>query len=77
MLRDIRRAMRGGKKEDSVVKVVEELRKGKTKSVRSAEWRETEGLLQFRGNIYVPPDLELQRRIMSQHHDTKIAGHPG
>ena len=30
--------MRDGEKEDSVVKVVEELRKGKTKSVWAAEW---------------------------------------
>ena len=77
VLRDIRKAMRGGEKEDSVVKAVEELRKGKTKSVRSAEWRETEGLLQFRGKIYVPPDSELRRRIVSQHHNTKIVGHAG
>ena len=69
--------MRDGEKEDSVVKAVEELRKGKTRSVRSAEWREVQGLLQFREKIYVPPDAELRRRIVSQHHDTKIAGHAG
>ena len=77
VLKDIRKAMRGGGKEDSVVKAVEELRKGKTKSVQSAEWRETEGLLQFRGKIYVPLDSELRRRIVSQPHDTKIVGHTG
>ena len=77
MLGDIQKVMRDGEKEDSVVKAVEELRKGKTKSVRSAEWKESEGLLQFRGKIYVPPDPELRRRIVSQHHDTKVAGHPG
>ena len=28
-------------------------------------------------HIYVPNDLELCRHITSQHHDTKVAGHPG
>ena len=31
----------------------------------------------FRGKIYVPKDLELRRRIVEQHHDSRIAGHPG
>ena len=75
--RDVRRAMREGEKEDSVVKAVEELRKGKSKSVRAVEWWETDGLLQFRGKIYVPLDPDLRRRIVTQHHDTKIVGHPG
>jgi len=29
------------------------------------------------GPIYVPNDPELCRRITSQHHDTRVAGHPG
>ena len=59
------------------MKVVEELRKGKTKSVQSAKRWESDGLLQFQGKIYVPPDLKLRRKIVSQHHNTKIVGHPG
>ena len=45
-----------------MVNAVEELRKGKSKSVRSAEWWESDGLLQFRGKIYVPPDPDLAGR---------------
>jgi hypothetical protein len=45
--------------------------------VKSAEWSESEGLLMFRGKIYVPNDRDLQRRIVEQHHDTHIAGHAG
>ena len=60
-----------------MVKAVKELRKGKSKSVRVAEWWESDGLLQFQGEIYVPPDPDLRHRIVSLHHDTKIAGHPG
>jgi hypothetical protein len=31
----------------------------------------------FRGNIYVPKDRDLRRRIVKQHHDTRITGHAG
>ena len=31
----------------------------------------------FRGKIYVPNDRELRRRIVEQHHDSRIAGHAG
>jgi hypothetical protein len=34
-------------------------------------------LLLFRGKIYVLKDLNLQLRIVKQHHDSLIAGHPG
>jgi transposase InsO family protein len=33
--------------------------------------------MMFRGKVYVPEDRELRRRIVEQHHDTHIAGHPG
>ena len=77
ILRDIRRAERQGLREDSVAKAAAALKQGSTRSVRSAEWSEHQGLLQFCGKIYVPNDPELRRRIISLHHDTKIAGHHG
>lgn len=36
-----------------------------------------DGLLTMRDKVYVPCDPELRRCIVHQHHDTKIAGHPG
>jgi hypothetical protein len=45
--------------------------------VKSAEWSESDGLLMFRGKIYVPKDRDLRHHIMDQHHDTCIAGHAG
>ena len=59
LLQDLRKAFRDGDKEKSIVKVVEELRKGNSKSVWSAEWSELDGLLHFCGKVYVPPDPEL------------------
>ena len=34
-------------------------------------------MLFFRDRIYVPNDLNLRRRILEQHHDSRLAGHPG
>ena len=45
------KAFRDGDKEESIVKVVEELQKGKSKSVWSAEWSELDGLLHFHGKV--------------------------
>jgi RNase H-like domain found in reverse transcriptase len=54
LLRDICKAFRDGEREELVVKAVEELRKGHSKLVRAAELSEHDGLLHFRGKIYVP-----------------------
>ena len=77
ILREIRKGNREGHQEDSVAIAARDLRKGKGKSLRSAEWSESDGLLLFRGKIYVPNDPEIRRRIVSLHHDTLIAGHAG
>jgi len=45
--------------------------------VRSDEWSKHDGLLYYRGRIYVPDSSQLRRRIVSLCHDTKVAGHPG
>jgi hypothetical protein len=77
VLRDIRRGMKDVELEQAVAKAAEELKKTNVKSVRTAEWTESDGLLLFRGKIYVPPDPELRRRIVFQHHDSRIGGHAG
>ena len=60
-----------------MVKAVEELRKGHSRSVWMAEWLESNGLLHFHGKIYIPDGKDLHRQIVSQHHDTQVAGHAG
>ena len=40
-------------------------------------WSEWDGLLHFWGKIYVLGSLELWRQIVSQHQDTRVAGHTG
>jgi len=59
-----------------VAKAAKKLQQASSKTVRSAEWSEDEELLCFRGKIYVPRNPDLQRRVVSLCHDTKIARHP-
>jgi transposase InsO family protein len=78
ILRDIRRDLRETELEEPVAKAAQELcRDHGQGTVRSAEWSETDGLLMFRGKIYVLANPNLRRRIVAQHHDSRIAGHPG
>jgi hypothetical protein len=76
ILHEVRRSLKDGVQEEAVAKAARELRKDKGRgTVKSAEWSESDGLLMFRGKIYVPNDRDLRRRIIEQHHDTRIAGH--
>ena len=77
ILWDICKGNRKGKQEDAVANSALELQKSKGKSVQASEWSEHDELLCFRDQIYVPNDPELRRRITSQHHDTRLAGHLG
>ena len=77
VLWDIQREFQDWEKEESVVKAVEELWKGHSKSVQAAEWLEYDGLLHFHGKIYIPDGKDLFWQIVSQHHDTQVTGHAG
>jgi len=76
MLREICQGNQKGNQEESVAKAARELRQTSSKTVCSAEWSEDDGVLQFRGKIYVPRNSDLRRRIVSLCYDTKVAGHP-
>ena len=76
IMQDIRQGVKDPE-EESVAKAARELWKSSTRSVRSAEWSESEGLLYYRGHIYVPPTSDVCRRVVSLCHDTRINGHAG
>jgi hypothetical protein len=63
--------------DEQVVKAVEEMRKAGPRSLHGAEWSEEDGLILFRGKVYVPANPELRRKIVGAHHDTRSSGHPG
>ena len=41
------------------------------------EWEECDGLVLFRGKVYVPLDAQLWHDIVEAHHDTPVTGHSG
>ena len=69
--------MKDGLLEDSVVVMVKGLKDSKLRTIQGAEWNLREGLVYYRDRIYVPNDADLRRRIVEQHHNSKVAGHPG
>src|SRR5262245_38812989 len=77
IVKEIRRRNREGEAEIQVAAAVRELKKGNRRLMRGEEWKERDGLILFRDRIYVPKNDELRRRIVAQHHDSLIAGHPG
>ncbi|EJD32527.1 hypothetical protein AURDEDRAFT_77624, partial [Auricularia subglabra TFB-10046 SS5] len=38
---------------------------------------ETNGIVEYKGRVYVPRDSRLRERIVRAFHDTPVAGHPG
>jgi len=77
ILREICQENQKEDQEEPMAKAARELRQASSKTVRSVEWSEDEGLLRFRGKIYVPQNPDLQRRVVSLCYDTKVVGHPG
>jgi len=77
MLREIHQGNQKDDQEEPVAKAARELWQASSKTVHSAEWSEEDGVLQFRGKIYVFQNLDLQRRIVLLCHDMKVTRHPG
>jgi len=77
MLREICQGNQKGDQEEPVAKTARELQQTSSKTVRSMEWSEDDGVLQFSSKIYVPWNSDLRRQIVLLCYDTKVAGHPG
>jgi hypothetical protein len=43
----------------------------------TARWEEEDGLIYYRGKLYVPNVKELRKEVVKQCHDSVTAGHPG
>jgi hypothetical protein len=59
--------------------VITKLRNGERKDSRVALalCQEEEGLLTYEGLLWIPADNQLRLRILYDHHDALVAGHPG
>lgn len=63
--------------DEAVVKAVAGVGRSSAKRLRSEEWSEEQGLILFRGKVYVPKDDRLRSDIIKLHHDSPVVGHPG
>ena len=61
--------------DELVVCALKEL--GSGMDLRGNEWEEWDGLVLFRGRVYVPLDAQLRHNIVEAHHDTPVTGHSG
>jgi len=77
ILSDIRKGNQNRDQEEPIAKAAQELRRSANRTVHFSEWSNIDGLLRFRGKIYVPQSPDLRRQIVALCHDTHIAGHPG
>jgi transposase InsO family protein len=42
-----------------------------------SDWEERDGLVFYKGRVYIPKSLDLRKRVMRLCHDSPSAGHPG
>jgi transposase InsO family protein len=65
--------------DEELVDAIERLKDGAPTALRRGleEWNTEDGLILYRGKVYVPKDVELRRWIVELHHDSLPTGHPG
>jgi len=59
MLREIHQGNQKGDQEEPIAKAARELRQTSSKTVCFVEWSEDDGVLWFRGKIYIPWNSDL------------------
>ena len=59
----------------SVMHALKEL--GSGVNLQGDKWEKCDGLVLFRGKVYVPLDTQLWHDIVEAHHDTPVTGHLG
>jgi RNase H-like domain found in reverse transcriptase len=75
ILWEVRKAFREASLEDEVSGAVWKLRELGGRPLVSAEWAETDGVLTFRGKVYVPDVHDLRQQVVAQHRDSQVSGH--
>ena len=64
------------KRDERIVKAVEELKRAEVKTLRDEEWEIEDGVVLKEGRIYMP-EGELRGKIIQLYHDTPVGGHGG
>lgn len=73
------RIIRAGQQDDTVVGVLKALQGASAPPLRSSlrDWKEQDGIIRYKGKVYVPDDLDLRRDVTRSHHFPEPMGHPG
>jgi hypothetical protein len=59
-------------------KIIEAIRtNGSLKDITVVQCVAQNGRIQYRGKCYIPENDQLRLRLIQEHHDTALAGHPG
>jgi len=77
ILSDICKGNQNRDQEKPITKAAQELQHSANGTVHFSEWSNIDGLLWFRGKVYVPQNPDLHKQIIALCHDTHIAGYPG
>jgi hypothetical protein len=66
-------------KEAEVIKALEQICKTGARQLANgvAEWEEEDGLVYYKGCLYIPQDNRLRQKVLQQCHDAITVGHPG
>jgi len=70
ILSDICKGNRNGDQEEPIARAARELWGSANGAVHFSEWSNIDGLLRFRGKIYVPQSSDLCRQVVALCHDT-------
>jgi hypothetical protein len=75
----VQEQLREASEQDNLVRrILDAVSQGTSmRDIMVAKCSEKEAQLYYRGQRYVPDDPELQLRLIKEHHDTLLAGHPG
>ena len=71
--------LKAGKVDELAMGIVNALENPSTTPMRAGvkDWKHAEGILSFKGRIYVPDSMELRRKVTELHHSPEPMGHPG
>jgi len=77
LLRLIQRETKEAELEDAVAQAAKILKSSASRSICSSKWSEVDGILHFRGKIYVPPTADIRQKVVALNHNSRVAGHLG
>ena len=75
----LKRIRECSERDEEVATAIQTIQKLGPKSLSKGieEWNSEDGIVLFRGKVYVPKDTTIRRDIVKIHHDSLAAGHPG